>query len=468
MSRLSESPLPTVAADRPVAVARASGVGVGIAYAAVGAIAFSGKAIIVKLGFRYGADAITLIALRMAFALPFFAAMGVVATRRPGVVRLSNRDRLAVAVVGFLGYYLASYLDFLGLQWVGASLERLILYLNPTLVLLIGVAVFGRQASVKQVVALVVGYVGVAVALVHDFQVGGDRVVEGSLLVFGSALSYAVYLVGSGELVKRVGTLRLTAYASCVASLCCIAHFFVTRPAGLLLELPAPVYGLSLLNGTVCTVLPVFAVMAGIERLGASVASQVGMIGPVSTIVLADVFLDERMGPRRSSARCSCWSASSSCPRTARRPVRRRAHRHPSVEEKQHGEERRPHERRHGAGPRDPHRAHRRARGAEAGGRRRPGAGQRRGDDRAPRDRRQLHRHLLSHRRLSGIDADGPRLRGGRRRRRRSVPASSTSPSATASRTGRARSVRMRRVARCRRCRSCACPTRCRSRSAPR
>ncbi len=119
----------------------------------------------------------------------------------------------------------------------------------------------------------------------------------GSALVFASALSYAIYLVGSGELVERVGTLRLTAYASCVASLCCVLHYFVTRPAGLLLALPAPVYGLSLLNGTVCTVLPVFAVMAGIERLGASVASQVGMIGPVSTIVLADLLLDEPMGP---------------------------------------------------------------------------------------------------------------------------------------------------------------------------
>ncbi len=299
MSRLSEPPLPTAVADGPVAAVAAgtsTGVGAGIALAALGAIAFSGKAIIVKLGYRYGADAITLIALRMAFALPFFVVMGIVAARRPGVVPLSPKDRWSVAVVGFLGYYLASYLDFLGLESVGASLERLILYLNPTLVLLIGVALFGRRATAKQLVALVVGYVGVAIALVHDFRFGGDRIVTGSLLVFGSALAYAIYLVASGELVKRVGTLRLTAYASCVASACCVLQFVVTRPPGLLLDLPAPVYGLSLLNGTACTVLPVFAVMAAIARLGASVASQVGMIGPVSTIVLADLLLDERMG----------------------------------------------------------------------------------------------------------------------------------------------------------------------------
>jgi drug/metabolite transporter (DMT)-like permease len=110
-------------------------------------------------------------------------------------------------------------------------------------------------------------------------------------------LSYAVYLVGSGELVRRVGTLRLTAYASCIASLCCMLHFGLTRPLELLAGLPGPVWGLSFLNATLCTVLPVFAVMAGISRLGASIASQVGMVGPVSTIVLADLLLDERMGP---------------------------------------------------------------------------------------------------------------------------------------------------------------------------
>lgn len=269
----------------------------GIALAAFGAVAFSGKAIIVKLGYRYGADAITLIALRMAFALPFFAAAAVYAATRPDAVSLSSSDRWKVAGLGVVGYYLASYLDFLGLEYVSASLERLILYLNPTIVLLIGVGFFGRRATGRQVTALVVGYAGVALALAHDFHVGGRSIALGSALVFGSALSYAVYLVGSGELLGRVGTLRLTAYASCVASLCCMLHFAVTRPLGLLVSLQKPVYWLSLLNATACTVVPVFAVMMGIRRLGASTASQVGMIGPVSTIVLAAVFLGERMGP---------------------------------------------------------------------------------------------------------------------------------------------------------------------------
>ena len=269
----------------------------GVLLAAFGAIAFSGKAIIVKLGFRYGADAVTLIALRMLVALPFFAVVSLVVRGRSGDAPLSSRDRWRVVGLGFLGYYLASYLDFLGLAYVSASLERLILYLNPTLVLFIGMAFFGQRINARQVVALVMGYVGVVLAFAHDFQVGGSNVLLGSALVFASALAYAIYLVGSGELVRRVGSIRLTAYASCVAALCCIVHFAVTRPIGLLFEQPAAIYGLSLINGTFCTVVPVFAVMAAIRRLGASAAAQIGMVGPVSTIALAAWLLGEHLGP---------------------------------------------------------------------------------------------------------------------------------------------------------------------------
>lgn len=268
----------------------------GVALAAFGAIAFSGKAIIVKLGYRYGADAITLIALRMLVALPFFAVIAIVIERR-GAAALSTGDRWRIAGLGFLGYYLASYLDFLGLAYVSASLERLILYLNPTIVLFIGMAFFGRRANGRQVVALVIGYLGVVLAFAHDVHAGGSDVVLGSALVFGSAFAYAIYLVGSGELIRRVGSIRLTAQASSVAAVCCIVHFALTRPWSMLWSQPPEVYHLSLLNGTLCTVVPVFAVMMAIQRLGASVASQIGMIGPVSTIVLAALILHETMGP---------------------------------------------------------------------------------------------------------------------------------------------------------------------------
>lgn len=266
----------------------------GLMLAALGAIAFSGKAIIVKLGYRYGADAVTLLALRMLVAFPFFLLMGAWAARRSAP--LSGGDRLKIVLLGFFGYYLASFLDFAGLAYITATLERLILYLTPTLVALIGWLAFGKRISRRQAVALLVSYAGVTLAFGHDLQAGGSNIMLGGMLVFGSALAYALYLVGSGELVARVGAVRLTAYASSVASVLCLVQFVVLRPMQAMV-LPWEVYALSLVNGTLCTVLPVLAVMMAVARIGSALAAQVGMIGPVSTIVLSLLLLGEPMGP---------------------------------------------------------------------------------------------------------------------------------------------------------------------------
>lgn len=266
----------------------------GLVLAAFGAIAFSGKAIIVKLGYRYGADAVTLLALRMLVAFPFFLVMGAWAARRSAP--LSAADRWRVLLLGFLGYYLASFLDFAGLAYITATLERLILYLTPTLVALIGWLAYGKRISRRQLVALLVSYAGVALAFGHDLHAGDGDIMLGGALVFGSALAYALYLVGSGELVVRVGATRLTAYASSVASVLCLLQFVALRPMQAMV-LPWEVYALSLVNGTVCTVLPVLAVMMAVARIGSALAAQVGMIGPVSTIVLSLVLLGEPMGP---------------------------------------------------------------------------------------------------------------------------------------------------------------------------
>ena len=268
----------------------------GIALALFGAIAFSGKAIIVKLGYRYGADAITLLALRMLVALPFFALMAWWARRDSQRFRLRGSDRWKIVGLGFSGYYLASFLDFAGLEYITATLERLILYLTPTLVLLIGVLVFKRKPAARQLLALAISYLGVALAFAHDLEIGGEGIALGGVLVFLSALSYATYLVGSGEVVARVGAVRLTAYASAVAAGFCILHFLLVRPWHSLFELPSEIYTLSLLNGTLCTVLPVLATMMAVQRLGSALASQLGMIGPVSTIVLSLFVLGEPMG----------------------------------------------------------------------------------------------------------------------------------------------------------------------------
>ena len=267
----------------------------GLALAAIGAVAASGKAIIVKLAYRHGIDAMSLLALRMLVAFPFFVLMGLWAARR-APRRLSLVDWLQVAGLGFTGYYLSSYLDFLGLAYISATLERLILYLSPTLVMLIALAVLGQRPSRAQLLALLVSYGGVLLAFGHDISLDGRRTLIGSGLVFAGALSYAIYLFGSGQLVARIGALRLTAYASGIASVLCVGQYLLSRPAADLLNFPAPVYGLSLLNGTVCTVLPVLAIMIGVKRIGPALAAQVSMLGPVSTIVLSVWLLGEPMG----------------------------------------------------------------------------------------------------------------------------------------------------------------------------
>ncbi len=266
---------------------------VGLALAGLGAIAFSGKAIIVKLAYRHGVDAVTLIMLRMLLALPLFVALAWWAGR--GKPALTGRDRLAVLGLGFSGYYLASFLDFAGLQYITASLERLILYLNPTLVLLIGVFAFGHRVRARQWLALAVSYAGVLLVFGHEVRLEGSATALGSALVLASAVSYAVYLAASGQVVQRLGSLRLTGLATTVACVLCIVQYLVLRPVGLAFEQPAPVWWLSLLNATLCTFVPVLAVMMAIERIGATLAAQMGMIGPLATLAMGVVVLGEPM-----------------------------------------------------------------------------------------------------------------------------------------------------------------------------
>jgi drug/metabolite transporter (DMT)-like permease len=266
----------------------------GLLLASLGAIAFSGKAIIVKLAYRYGVDAVTLIMYRMLFALPMFLILTWWAGQ--GKPPLTWRDARAVLGLGFCGYYLASFLDFAGLRYISASLERLILYLNPTLVLGLGVFLFQRRVTRRQILALAVSYVGVLCVFGKEVTLQGANVPLGATLVFGSAVSYAVYLAYSGEEVKRLGALRLTGWASTVACIICIAQFFVLRPWSAMAVAPQVLW-LSALNATVCTFAPVLMVMMAIERIGASLTAQTGTIGPLSTILLAVVLLGEPFTP---------------------------------------------------------------------------------------------------------------------------------------------------------------------------
>jgi drug/metabolite transporter (DMT)-like permease len=258
--------------------------------ALAGAIAFSGKAIIVKLAYRHGVDAVTLLMYRMLFAMPLFVALAWWAGR--GRPALTRDDLRVVALLGFSGYYLASFLDFAGLQYISASLERLILYLNPTLVLALGALLYGRRITGRQALALAVSYAGVLLVFGHELRFSGADTLLGAALVFGSALSYAVYLALSGEHVRRLGALRLTGWATSVACVLCIAQFLLLRPLQAAVVAPE-VLALSLLNALLCTFAPVILVMMAIERIGAALTAQAGMIGPLSTLLLGVWLLGE-------------------------------------------------------------------------------------------------------------------------------------------------------------------------------
>ncbi len=266
----------------------------GIALASAGAIAFSGKAIIAKLIYRWPIDATTLIFFRMVFALPLFAALAW--WRGRGRAPLTRAQFGRLVVLGFTGYYAASMLDFMGLERISASLERLILYLNPTIVLLFGALFFGRRIGSRQLLAMLLSYAGVLVVFVREIDLQGAHAALGAALVLASAVSYAAYLVLGGALVGELGALRLAAWAGCVASVLCIAQFVLLKPLSAAL-VPAPVVWLSVLNATACTVMPIVMVMMAVERIGAALTAVTGMLGPLSTIALSVWLLHEPFTP---------------------------------------------------------------------------------------------------------------------------------------------------------------------------
>lgn len=262
----------------------------GLLIAATASVLFSAKAIVAKLLYRHGVDALDVLALRMLFSAPLFFAIALWQWRRHD--SLSWREAASVLVLGLLGYYLSSYLDFLGLQYISAALERLILFLSPSFVLLISALVLRRRIGRREWAALALAYGGIVLVFAHDLQLGGDRVVLGAGLVLGSALSYALYLLGSGELVRRLGPWRLVAYAMLVSTVAVLTHFGATRHWQEL-RLPLEVYGLSAVNAVFCTVMPVVMTMLAVARIGAPSAAQAGMVGPISTVFLGAWLLHE-------------------------------------------------------------------------------------------------------------------------------------------------------------------------------
>ncbi len=262
----------------------------GLLMALTGSVLFSAKAIVVKLLYRHQVDAMTVLAFRMLFSLPVFAAIALIQMRTQPP--LANSDRGRLILLGLLGYYLSSYLDFLGLRYISAGLERLILFLTPSFVLLMSVFLLKKRVTLIEWAALAICYGGTVLVFIHDARSGGANVLVGGAFILASAVFYGMYLLFSGELVQRVGTMRLVSYVMCISAAASIGQFLLLRSPALLLQ-SSEVYGLSLLNAVFCTVLPVFITMMAIARIGAPTASLAGMIGPVSTLFMAAWLLNE-------------------------------------------------------------------------------------------------------------------------------------------------------------------------------
>jgi drug/metabolite transporter (DMT)-like permease len=267
----------------------------GLAAAMLGAVGFSIKAIFVKAAFRYGVDAETLLALRMLYSLPLFLLLGLVAERSADSP-IRAADWRALLVLGLVGYYIASYLDFLGLRHISAALERVILFTYPTMVVLFTAWQQRRAPTRSTWIALLLCYTGVALVVSHDLRAGGGNVLLGGALVFASAVSYAIYLLRAGPLLARLGSARVAAWGTVIACGFAVAQFLLLRPAATLVAQPWPVQALSVAMAVFSTVLPVWLMSEAIRQLGAGPAAMIGSLGPVVTLLLAWAVLGEALG----------------------------------------------------------------------------------------------------------------------------------------------------------------------------
>lgn len=268
----------------------------GAAIVLVSALGFSAKAIFIKLAYRFDVDAVTLLALRMLLAAPLFAAVAWWDARRGGeVAPLTQTDALKLAALGLVGYYLASLFDFIGLQYISAALERLILFLYPTFVVIASAFWFKHRITRREILALVLSYSGIVLAVGHDLKIAvDDRAVwVGGAWVLLSAICFAGYIIGNGELGRRIGSVRLACYASLASCLFIVVHFALVQGFAKLSGLAWQVWALSLGMAAFSTVMPIVLMSVGIRMLGSSRAAMLSAFGPVATMGLGYVFLGE-------------------------------------------------------------------------------------------------------------------------------------------------------------------------------
>lgn len=268
---------------------------IGLFFVVAASFAFSAKAIIIKVIYGYGLHItpIMLMSMRMVMSLPFFLIVILILENKQNQ-GLTTQDCAHIIGLGVIGFYLAAYLDFVGLSYISASLERLILLLYPTLVVLISAVMFRQPIKGREAIALLISYLGIIIVFAEELSLAGSNKLLGATFIFGSATAYAVYLIGSGVMTNRIGATRFTAYAMSIASITTLIHFSIDfDPA--VMQLPLKVYALTFVMAIVCTVIPAFLMNAGIQHIGANPASIISSLGPVMTIFMAYMILGEQL-----------------------------------------------------------------------------------------------------------------------------------------------------------------------------
>jgi drug/metabolite transporter (DMT)-like permease len=266
----------------------------GIAIGVLGIVLFSSKAVMVKLAYNYKVDAISILLLRMLFSFPFYIIIAYLYRNQNNMVQIKHKDYAWVIFFGFVGYYLASYFDFVGLTYIKASLERIILFLYPTIVLLLN-RLFLKQPITKiQAGAIGLTYLGIIIAFSDEVAISGSDTYLGGFFILLSAITYASYLVGSGWLIPKFGVVKFTAYAMLVSCICVFVHYgFISKTD--LFGYSWEVYFLGFLIAVFATVIPSFLVSTSIKMISSSNFAIVAGIGPISTIILASIFLGESL-----------------------------------------------------------------------------------------------------------------------------------------------------------------------------
>lgn len=266
----------------------------GIAIGVLGVILFSSKAVMVKIAYKYESDAISILLLRMLFSFPFYVVIAYVYRHKKSAVTLVKKDYAWVVFFGFIGYYLASYFDFVGLTYIKASLERIILFLYPTVVIILNRLFLKQPITSVQVAAIGITYLGIILAFFDEVAITASNSYLGGFFVFLSAITYASYLVGSGWLIPKFGVIKFTAYAMLVSCFCVFIHYAIISKIDLF-GFSWQVYVLGFLIAVFATVIPSFLVSTSIKMISSSNFAIVAGVGPISTIVLAAIFLNETL-----------------------------------------------------------------------------------------------------------------------------------------------------------------------------